>query len=165
MAFNPFGRDRERDPGAPIDTTTPPSAPAVADNTPASSLSAFIDQGTEFEGRLSFRDTVRIDGRFVGEITSENTLIVGETGEVEAKVDSQVVIVSGTVTGPVNARRRLVLHKTARLEGDVEVGSLAMEDGAVLNGRVKMVAPSASERAKNGKPVPAVPAVPAATPH
>lgn len=155
MAFNPFGRERERIPGAPIDTTTSPSAPAVADATPTASLSAFIDQGTEFEGRLTFRDTVRIDGRFVGEITSENTLIVGETGEVEAKVDSQVVIVSGTVIGPVNARKRLVLHKSARLEGDVEVGSLAIEDGAVLNGRVKMLAPSATERA-NGKPVAAI---------
>ncbi|HVP28622.1 MAG TPA: polymer-forming cytoskeletal protein [Myxococcota bacterium] len=152
MAFNPFGRERERGAAGPIDTTTPPSAPAVVDSTPMASLSAFIDQGTEFEGRLTFRDTVRIDGRFVGEITSENTLIVGETGEVEAEVDSQVVIVGGTVVGPVKARRRLVLHKTARLEGDVEVGSLAIEDGAVLNGRVTMVTTSVAERGSHSLP-------------
>jgi cytoskeletal protein CcmA (bactofilin family) len=102
------------------------------------SLSAFIDQGSEFEGKLSFKDTVRIDGVFRGEIASENTLVVGESGEIFATVRSRTVVIAGSVTGDVVARDRLVLQKTARLEGDVEAGSLQMEDGAVLNGRIAM---------------------------
>ena len=101
-------------------------------------LSAFIDQGSEFEGKLSFKDTVRIDGCFRGEITSQNTLVVGETGEIMATVRSCSVIVSGTVTGNIFASQRLVLHKTARVEGDIEAGSIAIEEGAVLNGRITM---------------------------
>lgn len=113
-------------------------APPVASAPAPASLSAFIDQGSEFEGKLTFKDTVRIDGVFRGEITSQNTLIVGETGEILATVRSRSVLVSGTVTGDIFASERLVLHKTARVEGDVEAGTLAIEEGAVINGKVTM---------------------------
>jgi cytoskeletal protein CcmA (bactofilin family) len=101
-------------------------------------LSAFIDQGSEFEGKLSFKDTVRIDGCFRGEISSENTLVVGESGEIFATVRSRTVVIAGSVTGDVTASERLVLQKTACLQGDVQAGTLQIEDGAVLNGRVSM---------------------------
>jgi cytoskeletal protein CcmA (bactofilin family) len=116
-----------------------PMAPmAAAAPARSSTLSAFIDHGSEFEGKLTFKDTVRIDGSFRGEISSENTLVVGETGEIMATVRSRNVMIAGTVTGDVFASERLVLNKTARVEGDVEAGSLQIEEGAQLNGRVKM---------------------------
>ena len=80
MAITPFGKGRDTD-------TEPQARPSPAPTASAAGpggLTAFIDQGSEFEGKLSFRDTVRIDGRFRGEIASENTLIVGESGEIEA---------------------------------------------------------------------------------
>ena len=103
-------------------------------------LTAFIDQGSSFEGKLSFKDTVRIDGHFSGQITSENTLVVGESGVIEADIHSQVVIVSGTIHGNVMAARKVVLHKTAELQGDVETPCLVVEEGAVLNGKLNMAA-------------------------
>ena len=101
-------------------------------------LTAFIDQGSSFEGKLSFKDTVRIDGHFSGQITSENTLVVGESGVIEANVRSQVVIVSGTVAGDIVATSKVILHKTAHIDGNVQTPSLVMEDGAVLNGELRM---------------------------
>ena len=103
-----------------------------------SNLTAFIDQGSEFEGKLSFKDTVRIDGRFMGEISSENTLVVGETGEIEAQIQSPTVVISGTVFGDVNASRQLVMHKSAVLKGNVKTASLVIEEGATLNGTIAM---------------------------
>jgi cytoskeletal protein CcmA (bactofilin family) len=103
-------------------------------------LTAFIDQGSSFEGKLSFKDTVRIDGHFSGQITSENTLVVGESGVIEADIRSQVVIVSGSIHGNVVAQRKVVMHKSAQLQGDVETPCLVIEDGAVLNGKVNMSA-------------------------
>ncbi len=108
-------------------------------STPTSgSLSAFIDQGSEFEGKLNFKDTVRIDGVFRGEISSENTLLVGETGEIEASIHSQTVVVCGLVNGNIEAGRQVVLHKGARVDGDISTPSIVIEDGAVFNGRVSM---------------------------
>lgn len=101
-------------------------------------LTAFIDQGSEFTGKLSFKDTVRIDGSFEGEITSENTLIVGETGRVQASIESEVVIISGEVHGDIHARRQLTLHKTARVYGNVLTASLVVEEGSYYCGHIKM---------------------------
>ena len=116
-------------------------------------LTAFIDQGSEFTGKLTFKDTVRIDGRFEGEITSENTLIVGETGCVHAMIKSEIVVISGEVQGDIVANRQVTLHKTARVEGDVHTTGLVIEEGAVLNGRIDMSNKSGakSQPAKDGK--------------
>ncbi len=124
------------------ETETPVSAPASAPG----DLTAFIDQGSEFEGKLSFKDTVRIDGHFRGEISSENTLIVGESGSVEAKIHSKHVVISGNVTGDVIANGSVILHKSARLDGNIETPHLCIEDGATFNGSVSM---------KSGKAAPA----------
>jgi cytoskeletal protein CcmA (bactofilin family) len=125
-------------------------------------LTAFIDQGSEFEGKLSFKDTVRIDGHFKGEIGSENTLIVGESGEVEANIKSKTVVVSGCVVGDVKATRQLVIHKTGRLQGNVETPSVVIEEGAILNGQVVMSRPEQS--APRRTQAPAAPRDPSSTP-
>jgi len=144
-----FLRTRGEEGGDPIVSGIPQS-PATGG---AANLSAFIDQGSEFEGKLSFKDTVRIDGCFRGEITSQNTLVVGETGEIMATVRSCSVIVSGHVTGNIFATERLVLHKTARVEGDIEAASVAIEEGAILNGRITMSGiPKKSEPPKSAPP-------------
>jgi cytoskeletal protein CcmA (bactofilin family) len=117
------------------DDRSTPTAPAPQ---ASGGLTAFIDQGSDFEGKLSFKDTVRIDGHFRGEITSENTLIVGETGRVTANIESEIVIISGEVRGDINAHRQLTLHKTARVYGNLRTTSLVVEEGAYLSGQVKM---------------------------
>ena len=94
MALKSFGRGSDM-PGSEASIPAPPSS---GGSKGAGGLTAFIDQGSEFEGKLSFKDTVRIDGRFEGEISSENTLIVGETGEIQASIRSNHVVISGTVT-------------------------------------------------------------------
>ena len=135
MAISGFGRGRDSEFDTP---TTPSSPPTSGGSAGPGGLTAFIDQGSEFEGKLSFRDTVRIDGRFRGEISSENTLIVGESGEIEANIRSKTVAVSGSVAGDVTAGTKLVLHKTARIEGNIETPSLVVEEGAVIMGHIKM---------------------------
>ena len=52
----------------------------------AEDLNGFMDEGTEFLGELRFRNVLRIDGRVKGKIVSDNTLIVGESGHVEADI-------------------------------------------------------------------------------
>ena len=137
MAITPFGKGRETETDSPPRASTAPAGTAAGPG----GLTAFIDQGSEFEGKLSFRDTVRIDGRFRGEIASENTLIVGESGEIEATICSNTVAISGTVIGDVIAKRKVVLHKTAVVDGNVEAPSLVVEEGATINGQLTMPSP------------------------
>ena len=107
-------------------------------------LTAFIDQGSEFEGKLSFKDTVRIDGTFSGEISSDNTLIVGESGQIHATIKSVCVVISGLVEGDIHASEQIVLHKTAVVHGNLDGPAITMEEGAQLNGSVRMGAASSA---------------------
>jgi cytoskeletal protein CcmA (bactofilin family) len=136
MALSGFGRTKDE--GSTV-APTPPSNPGA--------LTAFIDRGSEFEGKLTFKDTVRIDGRFQGEISSENTLIVGKTGEIEASICSTHVVVNGTVVGDIEARGQLTLHKTARVDGDVNTPVLVVEEGAIFNGTLTMGKAGQKEKA------------------
>jgi cytoskeletal protein CcmA (bactofilin family) len=136
MALKSFGRGGN---GTDLPGSTPLPSTAPSKGSSPGGLTAFIDQGSEFEGKLQFRDTVRIDGRFRGEISSENTLIVGESGEIEATIRSKTISISGSVDGDVTAEQKVVLHKTARVNGNVSAPALQIEEGAVLNGQVNMV--------------------------
>ena len=132
MAISGFGRGKGGT-GTTAAPTASPSSPSSIGN-----LTAFIDQGSEFEGKLSFKDTVRIDGSFSGEISSDNTLIVGETGEIHATIKSVSVVISGNVEGDIHASQQVVLHKTAVVNGDVHAPSFVVEEGAQMNGMVRM---------------------------
>jgi cytoskeletal protein CcmA (bactofilin family) len=144
MAISGFGRSKT---GSVTDSGSPggPVGGGAFGN-----LTAFIDQGSEFEGKLSFRDTVRIDGTFTGEITSENTLIVGESGKIHATIKSVCVVVSGLVDGDIQASSQVVLHKSAVVNGDLVSPNIVMEEGAQLNGNVRMGRAQAASHA--GKP-------------
>jgi cytoskeletal protein CcmA (bactofilin family) len=129
-----FGKGRENENPMTSRATPAPSSGAVSPG----GLTAFIDQGSEFEGKLSFKDTVRIDGRFRGEISSENTLIVGESGEIEATITSNTIAISGSVVGDVVAKQKVVIHKTGCVSGNIQTPSLVIEEGAQLEGQIKM---------------------------
>ena len=145
MAFKDFGKGKE---GGPMGPTS----------TGVGALTAFIDQGSEFSGKLSFKDTVRIDGRFEGEISSENTLIVGETGSITATIRSQMIVISGEVHGEITATGQVVLHKTARVDGNIHTARLVVEDGAIFTGRIEM-------NQKPAKPAAATPPKPPQASH
>lgn len=97
-------------------------------------LNGFMDQGTELLGELRFRDTFRVDGHVKGRIVSDNTLIVGETGHVEADIDCGVVSIRGTVTGHIHGRLRIELLAGSRVHGTLCSPRLVIEEGALFQG-------------------------------
>ena len=104
----------------------------------AEELNGFMDQGTEFEGELRFKDTFRIDGSLKGRIVSDNTLIVGESGRVDADIECAVVSIRGTVTGRVHGRERIELLSGARVQATLVSPKLLIEEGAYFQGQCDM---------------------------
>ncbi len=104
----------------------------------AEELNGFMDQGTEFEGELRFKDTFRIDGSVKGRIVSDNTLIVGESGRVDADIECGVVSIRGTVTGRVHGRERIELLAGSRVQATLVSPKLLIEDGAFYQGQCDM---------------------------
>ncbi len=101
-------------------------------------LNGFLDAGSFIKGELHFEDTFRLDGKLEGAVESHGDLVVGENGQVEAKVSVGRIYVSGTVRGSIVARRRVEIASGAKVYADLETPSLVVEDGAVLQGRCNM---------------------------
>ena len=104
----------------------------------AEELNGFMDEGTEFIGELRFRDTFRIDGKLKGKVVSDHTLIVGESGQVEAEIDCAVISIKGAVSGRVHARQRIELLSGARVQATLVSPRLVIEEGAVFQGQCDM---------------------------
>jgi len=104
----------------------------------AEDLNGFLDEGTEFSGELRFRDALRVDGRVKGKVVSDNILIIGETGQVDAEIDCGVVSIRGRVTGTVRGRQRIELLSGCRVLGTLVSPKLVIEDGAFFQGDCRM---------------------------
>jgi len=107
----------------------------------AEDLNGFLDEGTELQGELRFRDVLRVDGRVKGRIVSDNTLIIGETGQVDAEIDCGVVSIRGRVSGQVHGRQRIELLAGCRVQATLVSPKLVIEDGAFYQGECRMGAP------------------------
>ena len=103
-------------------------------------LNGFMDEGTELTGELRFKDLFRVDGRVKGKIVSDNTLIVGESGHVEAEIDCGIVSIRGTVSGHVRGRQRIEVLAGARVQGTLVSPKLVVEEGAFFQGDCDMSA-------------------------
>ena len=89
-------------------------------------------------GRLEIQGDLKIQGNVEGELKASGDVTVDSTAGIQASIEGSNVTVRGQVTGNVTAKRRLTLGGSGRLNGDVRVGRLTVEDGATLNGNVTM---------------------------
>ncbi len=103
-----------------------------------SEIKAFLGPGSQFEGKLVFNEIVRLDGAFRGEVTSHDTLIVGESADIQADVQVGMLILSGKFKGNIKAKSRVELRAPASVDGTIETPTLSVEDGVVLNGTITM---------------------------
>lgn len=101
-------------------------------------VTAVIDHGCEFEGKLCFHGAVRIGGIFRGEIYTPDTLIIGEGARVDAQIEAGIIIISGEVNGSLRAKHRVEIHRPAIFRGDILTPSLSVDEGVIFEGSSKM---------------------------
>jgi cytoskeletal protein CcmA (bactofilin family) len=125
-----------------------PSAPSSPTNDHGpSEVTTLLGRGSEFEGKLSFEGTVRIDGKLTGEIFTDDVLIVGEGAEVSAEINVGAIVVEGTVHGNIQAKRSVEIRTPGRVRGNITTPSLFIEKGVVFDGHCQME-PSAPSTGK-----------------
>jgi cytoskeletal protein CcmA (bactofilin family) len=106
----------------------------------AGEITTLLGRGAAFEGKLTFEGTVRIDGRFKGEVFSEDVLVIGDGAQVEATIDVGEVIIQGTVVGNITAKRSIEIHAPGRVKGDLHTPALQIDKGVIFEGRSFMEA-------------------------
>jgi cytoskeletal protein CcmA (bactofilin family) len=128
------GMDHERALPAP---TREPVRPRGT--SPATQLNAFLGRGCIYEGKLTFEGRVRIDGKFTGEIFSNDTLEVGPDAEIEAEIDVANCIIAGHVDGNIMARVRCDLRAPGVILGNITAPIITMDEGVRFDGEMRMV--------------------------
>lgn len=99
-------------------------------------MNSTIGEGSIFEGKFYISGSLRIDGKFEGEIKTDEELVVGETGKVKTNIHAKNVVVAGTVIGNIQADEEVKLLETARVLGDIETPVLTIHRGVVSQGSV-----------------------------
>lgn len=112
---------------------------------PNGEIRAFLGEGSKFEGNLVFDDIVRMDGHFQGQITSSDTLIAGQTAEIQADIRVGTLVLSGKFKGTIDARHKVELRAPATVEGTIQTPVLVVEEGVMLNSSITMCTETAVE--------------------
>jgi len=142
-----FGRNSDSDNSSTVSTGFSPSDSSRSQSgkdkvfDQSHDVSAFVGEGVEFKGVISYQGTVRtvrIDGQLEGEIHTDGVLIVGQTAVIDGKVEAGTIICQGRIIGDIIAREKVQLMSPAVMNGSVKTPSLTMEEGVLFNGICEM---------------------------
>jgi cytoskeletal protein CcmA (bactofilin family) len=111
---------------------------------------SLLSKKVKIEGELQGNEDLHVEGHFKGSIKISGDIFIGPTGIVEADVEAHNVVVQGQVTGNVTAHKQLQLQSSGKLLGDCAAQSIHINEGALFEGRSKMIRSSASTT--GGKP-------------
>jgi len=101
-------------------------------------INAFLGKNTSFSGTLAFDGLVRIDGTFEGNVKTDETFVIANSGRVKADIEAGTVKISGNFEGTIVAKTKVELYKPARVTGTIKAPSLTIEDGVIFNGTSEM---------------------------
>jgi cytoskeletal protein CcmA (bactofilin family) len=101
-------------------------------------IKAYLGSDALFKGTLNFEGTVRIDGMFEGQIDTNDTLVIGETGDVKADLKVGTLVCKGQLNGEVVASKKIEMHPASKIKGNIQTPALSIELGAVLDGNLNM---------------------------
>ena len=99
---------------------------------------AFLGSGTEFDGKLIFSGSVRIDGNFTGEIIGGGLLVIGEGAKIQGKINTDHILISGDVLGNLDIKEKVEIYPKGRLFGEMKTPALVVQDGGIFEGKCLM---------------------------
>ncbi len=113
----------------------------------ADTPSCIIGEGSIFDGRFSVNGSILIEGKFTGDIRTDDQLIVGPSGKVRTDIVARRVTVAGTLIGNIAASEEVTLLRTGKVLGNISTPKLTVEPGVITEGKVTITS-GQSEDAK-----------------
>lgn len=97
-----------------------------------------VGENTVIEGNISTKGTLRVDGKVNGNLQVEGDIVLGEKSKITGEINTQNIVVGGVIIGNVKASSSARLTPTGRVEGDLFVESLVVDEGAQFEGKCNM---------------------------
>ena len=114
-------------------TVSRPNAADVGED-----VESTIGEHTTVDGTFKSENSIRIRGSVQGEIESQQSILVEEQANVSAKVTAATVTVAGQVNGQIYCSGRVEIRPSGRVIGEINAGTLIMQEGAFFEGNLKM---------------------------
>lgn len=89
-------------------------------------------------GRMESKQSVQVNGKVLGDMEVQASLVVGQIGLVEGDIQAAFVLVAGRIVGNITVSQQIHLTKTAVVVGDIECQSIVIDDGAKIEGSFHM---------------------------
>ena len=113
-----------------------------------------LAKNTEFSGTIEVADSIRLEGKFKGEVWTQGTLHVVPDANVQAKVQAAYVVIGGRFKGDVRCEGRVDLLADCRATGTLATSALTVEEGALFDGDVSMTRKAATPSRPQDDPAP-----------
>ena len=101
-------------------------------------LNTIIGKGSIVEGTIKVQNSIRVDGRISGQVSTTDSLVIGKEGEVEGEVRVKNIVVGGLMKGKIFASGKVVLESKSSFNGDIKTSKLVINDGAIFDGTCSM---------------------------
>ena len=102
-------------------------------------IATTLGRETDFNGIMRFKDSLKIDGSFTGEIVSSGFLYVEQGATITADIHVGSVVVGGTIKGNIEATEKLEMLSTGKVYGNIRTAKLKIADGVVFEGKCEMI--------------------------
>jgi len=98
-----------------------------------------IGEGVSIEGKISGTGNLIIEGSMKGDVELEgNSITVGPNGRIEGEIIAKDAVISGLVSGKINAKGTVNIARHADFCGEIKAKSIAIDDGAFFKGKIEM---------------------------
>lgn len=116
-------------------------------------MRCFLGANSEFEGVLTSKGTLRIEGTVKGRIQADQ-VVLNQTALVIGEIVAREIIVGGRIEGNLRASELVEITRQGRIKGEILTSKLLVAQGGEFNGRIEMkttpagVTPSDSSETK-----------------
>ena len=97
-----------------------------------------IEKSTTIKGKIQSDADIRIDGILEGSVKTKGKVVIGKDGRVEGQVECANADIEGTLKGNLLVVETLALKSTSNIEGELIIGKLVVDAGAIFNASVSM---------------------------
>lgn len=101
-------------------------------------IETIIGPSVKVKGEFNGQGDIIIDGIFEGTLKTAGSLFVGNKARVQANIDARDGKISGEINGNINMRGFVEITATAKINGDMTVNQISVEQGAIINGNLTM---------------------------
>ncbi len=104
-----------------------------------SATTSLLSKEVKIEGDIQGSENLQVDGKFKGVIKLAGDIVIGQTGIVDADVEADNIVIQGQLNGNAKAHKQLQIRSSGKLVGDCTAQSIDIKEGALFEGRSKMM--------------------------